>query len=84
MAIRHATAATNRIADLERQAKASLPDDARERDALWSWVPVPVREQLEIEIENATTENAVLAVRLRAEAELLLAQKRKADGLPPY
>jgi hypothetical protein len=74
-----------RLAELERDSEARLPDDAREREELWSWVPVPEREALEIEMEAVLAavpvdSNAMLAAELKLGAALLLAQKRRDDG----
>jgi hypothetical protein len=86
MPARRATAATDRrIAELERRAEQRLPDDAREREVLMSWISIEQREVLADAWEAALAardDDGVLAAELQLEALLLIAQKRKADGLP--
>jgi hypothetical protein len=75
-----------RAEELLHQAENSRrrPGSYEELVQLWGWVPVLEREALQVELETATDDDAMLAAMMRAEAALLLAQRRKAKGLPRY
>jgi hypothetical protein len=63
------------------------PDDHRAREELMSWISVEDREKLWETWEaarEAGDDDGELAAQLQLEALLLLAQKRKANGLPRY